>query len=288
MKKIFTLFALALAVGTANAQTTSIFDAADIDANGWLWFDTQEKIDKYVGKINEDDFVIDAKGKIIQVVYANQMNLDYPTPTADPTVKGAGSDGELGGKDHKVGAIILNAATVGDDTGSNGGGIALNMPSCAELSLYISCTKTVGGYLACADDVKTNLDKFKKNHAYLNIAWFGYITKAGMCEWNGIEDVRDENVDGSPVIKSESPTYAYFANGAKADLFIHGIKLNIYKKEVSGINDIIFDGNGMAEVFTLSGHKVQVSANGTVNRNSIPAGIYLVRKDGAVRKVTIK
>lgn len=47
------------------------------DADGWLWFDSQEKIDKYVGLCNEADNKIDPMGKIIQMVPAD-IAPDYP------------------------------------------------------------------------------------------------------------------------------------------------------------------------------------------------------------------
>ncbi len=286
MKKIYTLIALAIIATTANAQTTSIFDAADVDANGWLWLDTQAKIDKYVGIINEEDFVIDPNGKVIQMVYANQMSLDYPAPTADPAVKGVGSDAEVGGANHKVGGIILNAGTGTGGDSSNGGGIALMMPSCAELSLSLSCEGTMGGYLAYSKDVASVLDKYTMLHAYTNIVW-GKLSSAGMFEWSGMETIYNGNDEAMTTLKSEAPINAYFINGAKSEMFVHGIKLNIYGSS-NGINDIKGNGNGMAEVFTITGRKVAVSANGTINRNSVPAGIYLVRKNGVTRKVTLK
>ncbi len=286
MKKIYTLIAMAFAVCTANAQTTSIFDAADVDANGWLWFDSQAKIDKYVGIINEEDFVIDPNGKIIQVVYANQMDLEYPAPTADPAVKGVGTDANVSGEGHKVGAIILNAGTGTGGDSSNGGGIAIKMPSCVEFSMYLSCESRMGGYLSYSKDIATMLDKYSMIKAYTNIVW-GKLANAGMYEWNGIESLYNGNDEAMTTIKSDSPINAYFYNGAKSEMFVHGIKLNINGSS-SGINDIKNDANSMAEVFTLTGRQIAVSANGTISRKNVPAGIYLVRKNGVTRKVTLK
>ena len=59
MKKIFTLAMLAVIVMGSQAQEYNLFDAADCDAEGWLWLNTQEKIDKYVGLCNEDDYTVD-------------------------------------------------------------------------------------------------------------------------------------------------------------------------------------------------------------------------------------
>ena len=54
MKKIFTLMLLAMAC-TMNiqAQEYNLFDPADGDADGWLWFDTDEKVEKYIGICDE-------------------------------------------------------------------------------------------------------------------------------------------------------------------------------------------------------------------------------------------
>ena len=62
MKKIIsTLFlGLACTIGV-QAQEYNLF--YDVDADGWLWFDSQEKIDKYVGLCNEADNKIDPNGK---------------------------------------------------------------------------------------------------------------------------------------------------------------------------------------------------------------------------------
>ena len=70
MKKIFTLLLLAMACSVnMQAQEYNLFDPADVDADGWLWFDTDEKIEKYVGVCNEDDYKVNPNGKLIQLVY---------------------------------------------------------------------------------------------------------------------------------------------------------------------------------------------------------------------------
>ena len=76
MKKIISTFFLGLActIGV-QAQEYNLF--YDGDADGWLWVDSQEKIDKYVGLCNEADNKIDTNGKIIQMVPAD-IAPDYP------------------------------------------------------------------------------------------------------------------------------------------------------------------------------------------------------------------
>ena len=58
MKKIVTLALLFAGAFTSAAYAQgNLFTPADCDANGWLWFDTQAKIDKYVGEANSDKII---------------------------------------------------------------------------------------------------------------------------------------------------------------------------------------------------------------------------------------
>ena len=108
MKKIFIFPFLLLSVMAAIAQTSgrNLFDATDIDENGWIWFDTAEKIDKYIGIINEEDYLVDPDGKPIQLVYAD-IYPDYPASEASADFIGAGTDGETGSEGSRTGAIML-------------------------------------------------------------------------------------------------------------------------------------------------------------------------------------
>lgn len=134
MKKIIsTLFlGLACTIGV-QAQEYNLF--YDVDADGWLWFDSQEKIDKYVGLCNEADNKIDPNGKIIQMVPAD-IAPDYPPTYADPFWEGAGEGGEIGAEGFRTGAIITAASSASMST--NGGGFAVLMPSCSTYSICLS------------------------------------------------------------------------------------------------------------------------------------------------------
>ena len=56
MKKLYFMMALILCAMSATAQNYNLFSASDIDKDGWLWFDTQAKVDKYVGTCDEDNY----------------------------------------------------------------------------------------------------------------------------------------------------------------------------------------------------------------------------------------
>ncbi|MCH5241939.1 MAG: hypothetical protein J1F67_05900 [Muribaculaceae bacterium] len=143
MKKSLLFMAFAgLALG-ANAQdaTYNFFDPADCDADGWLWLDSQEKIDKYVGGLDSDK-----KIKLVHAQYEFQdpnFPDDYYTPEsyADPDLKGYNQLGEEGGEGSVTGGIVLPAAQYDPEEDwwpTDGGGILVAMPDCAVFELYIS------------------------------------------------------------------------------------------------------------------------------------------------------
>ena len=141
MKKIFTLALLALAAMSANAQEYNLFNAADVDADGWLWLNTQEKINKYVGTIDEDNYTVNPDGKPIQMAFAN-ITPDYPETVADPEAFGVDTQGytvldEGVNKDECIkGAIIIAPASA--QSSMNGGCLVLNLPSCSTINLLLS------------------------------------------------------------------------------------------------------------------------------------------------------
>ncbi|MCH5239607.1 MAG: hypothetical protein J1F38_05245 [Muribaculaceae bacterium] len=143
MKKSLLFIAFAgLAIG-ANAQdaTYNFFDPADCDADGWLWLNSQEKIDKYVGGLDSDK-----KIKLVPAQYELRDPAfpdDYYTPEsyADPNLKGYNQLGEEGGEGSVTGGIVLPAAQYDPDEDwwpTDGGGILVAMPDCAVFELYIS------------------------------------------------------------------------------------------------------------------------------------------------------
>ena len=119
MKKSVTLALFFAGAFTSAAYAQgNLFTPADCDSNGWLWFDTQEKIDKYVGDATSDKLI-----KSIPTMYQEEVEPDVFEPlynTTSPTVAGAGTDGYLPGVDStgaaigtdaKKGAIVLAPAS---------------------------------------------------------------------------------------------------------------------------------------------------------------------------------
>ncbi|MCH5217743.1 MAG: hypothetical protein J1F07_04210 [Muribaculaceae bacterium] len=141
MKKSLLLFAaasLALGAYAADEPTYNFFNPKDCDADGWLWLDSQAKLDKYVGK-----------GKKIQLVAAQYEVEDpefpgeytYPQCEVSPDFKGYNQLGEEGGEGSVTGGIMLPAASYDPEEdwwATDGGGILVAMPDCAVFEVYVS------------------------------------------------------------------------------------------------------------------------------------------------------
>ena len=105
----------------ANAQTTfNYFDPADVDEYGFLWFDTQAKLEKYCGVSS------DFKVRLIPATY-NDSTGQPAKPSLDATVRGWNLEGVLGGDGSHTGAIILPETDFSITwlTEVNGGGIPI-------------------------------------------------------------------------------------------------------------------------------------------------------------------
>lgn len=274
MRKILLSMAVFFSAMSLSAQEYNMFNKADVDENGWLWFDTQEKVDKYVGVCDEDDYKVNPNGKLIQMVYADQ-NPTYPATTVDPTVAGFGVDGEVGATGAKTGAIILPAASAMLST--NGGGIAILMPSCSTFSMNVSCSGSVLAQLLSTDDVTKGFGEYGVRQAY---SMFRPFARSGNTTKTGLESLTNGN--DNITIKSDKPVYVYFRNLSNREVYIHGIKVTTPKQEATGIKDIMADQGSAVEVYTMDGIKVANKVDG------LKAGLYLVKSGDATRKVVVK
>lgn len=271
-KTLFSLFMLLAATTGMQAQEFNMFNAADIDENGWLWFDTQEKVDKYIGLCNEDDYCVDPNGKLIQMVYADQ-NPTYPATTVDADVLGAGNDGEIGTEGAKKGAIILAPASA--ISSANGGGFVVLMPSCSTFSICLSSESNVYCQILSATEADTSFGDYEVRKAFSLFNKFGgagITTKTGLESYsNGYNDI---------TIKSDKPVYAYFRNLNKSEVFIHGIKVTTPKEESTGISNITTSNNAETAFYTVDGVKV--------SKDNLKSGVYIVRNGEGAKKCVIK
>jgi hypothetical protein len=278
MTKIFTTLVLAFGLTSAlHAQEYNMFNLADVDENGWLWFDTQAKIDKYVGRINEDDNKANLNGKLIQMVAANQ-SPDYPETTVSPDYIGIGKDGKKGTEMSRKGAIMLQPGN-GDLKSMNGGGIVICMPSCTTFGLAVSCEKIVSAQLLSTKNANAELSQYEVRGAY---TVFNRFASAGYKVVNGLENVNRGSTSGT--IKSDGPVYALFINGTRDTLYIHGIKVTTPRQESTGIRETAVQTAADVDVYAADGSYLGRYAN-EADLKALRKGVYIIRKGKQVKKV---
>lgn len=282
MKKSLLILALgAMALG-ANAQDSNtpvynFFNPADCDSEGWLWLDTQEKIDKYVGK-----------GKKIQLVQAQYEAEDpefpgeYYTPecSVSPDFKGYNQLGEEGGEGSVTGGILLPAASYDPDEdwwATDGGGILVAMPDCALFELYLSqklpelklefyaAKEETDDYTACKYIWDDDPDWWTETGGPVITEYAGPYLNIQELEYD--MDLGDGNPDIWSIYgpKGEART-AYIANYTYTDeeydstcpIYIHGIRVYTYT-DVSGFDaavNAIEAADAEAVYYNLQGVKV--------------------------------
>lgn len=284
MKKTLLFITMLAATLTASAQK-NLFDAADVDADGWLWFDTPEKIEKYVGLIDEDNYRLNPTGKPIQLVYADQLP-DYPAPVADAEMYGIGSDGyqygeipEGGGlpmgMDAVKGAIMLPKATANQTY--NGGGIAVMMPSCVEFGLKLSSEAKMYMRLHACKENNAPFSEVNIGENYVTGKWanikaytlFGALS-AGQRTVTGIETMNNgytEFDNGKPLtLKSDEPRYFYLCSGRTYPIYVHAIRV-IVKGEADGISQIENEQLRSKKCYNLMGQLISNNSRGIVIMN---------------------
>ena len=272
MKKIFTLALLAMAAMSANAQY-NLFDPADVDADGWLWLDTQAKIDKYVGAFDEDNYTVNPNGKIIQMAFAN-ITPDYPETVADPTVVGTDEAGYIEGQEGytpgqaKTGAIVLAPASA--MMSMNGGCLVLNLPSCATISLYLSSEMrmlgrtlmvTPGFDMGIDDSTGDNPWTGHTKSIFAKASVLGSLHGAGQWKWEGVESANNGYNEGLTFV-SDSPVYFALQNCNKYPIYVHGIKVTTPKQESAGVNEIVAPVKSDHHIYNLAGMRMKVAGKG--------------------------
>lgn len=303
-KSITSLFLMLACAFGAQAQTESYpFDAADVDANGWLWFDTAEKIEKYVGV--SKDGKLDPNGKIFQLITtsaAAEAEEPFNTTFASDTITGFANEEN---KDLlKKGAIVLNGASQNGKY-DDGGAVLINLPSCKEMHMFLSCKASAWVYLSGTNDAKADTSAYNvvykplKTELMPGMAWYNPLFTGldNPFEWTSLETLNDMGASEF-TLASKEPVYALLQSAGTEPVYIHGIK--VVTEGTTGINDITadaisFDGknislNAAAEinVYNLSGALVASEYASSMNLSNLTKGVYMVKVGNTTQKVVIK
>lgn len=305
MKKIVTLALLFAGAFTSAAYAQgNLFTPADCDANGWLWFDTQAKIDKYVGDANSDKLI-----KMVPTKYQVEVEPDIfenLKNTASPTVYGAGTDGYLPGVDEngtavgadaKQGAIVLAPASGAGQ--QNGGGILMYLPSCYYCEVFLSAETRLTPCLYAGLGYKETIDLgIVKGFA----APFFVLSSAGQTTWK-LHEQTNENTGLTIKQNGEVSVYLINDNSSKAELFIHGIKVQVYG-EGAGISGTANDAEGIniaqtgrfislsreadVNVYNAAGKVVLSTRAEALDLGALGTGLYIVQARDAQAVATQK
>lgn len=305
MKKIVTLALLFAGGLTSSAYAQgNLFTPADCDANGWLWFDTQAKIDKYVGEANSDKII-----KMVPTKYQVEVEPDIfenLKNTASPTVYGAGTDGYLPGVDEngtavgadaKQGAIVLAPALGAGQ--QNGGGILMYLPSCYYCEVFLSAETRLTPCLYAGLGYKETIDLgIVKGFA----APFFVLSSAGQTTWK-LHEQTNENTGLTIKQNGEVSVYLINDNSSKAELFIHGIKVQVYG-EGAGISGTASDAEGIniaqtgrfislsreadVNVYNAAGKVVLSTRAEALDLGALGTGLYIVQARDAQAVATQK
>ena len=274
MKKIVTLAMLAVATMSASAQTTyNLFSPTDCDEDGWLWLNTQAKIDRYVGKIDEEYYTVDPNGKVIQLAFAN-INPDYTETYADPEAYGVDTQGntildEGVNKDECIkGAIVLAPASAMMAT--NGGCLVLNLPSCATIDLMLSSeARMLGRTLMLSSTNGIDNDNSTGENPwtgdtksiYAKASVLGSLHGAGQWKWEGVESLNN-GFNNDITFKSESPVYFALQNCHKYAIYVHAIRITTPKQETVGIQENIANKQERNAYYNLAGQRMTSPVKG--------------------------
>lgn len=301
-KSLLSLAVAALALNAFAADPAyNFFDPADCDADGWLWLDTQEKIDKYVGK-----------GLKIQLVQAQyevedpEFPGEYLTPdcSVSPDFKGYNQLGEQGGEGSVTGGIMLPAASYDpeeDYYATDGGGILVEMPDCALFELYASQSlpeMKFEFYVAKEETDDYSACKYLwDDDPYYNWSTDEYEGGPVITEYAGpYLNIQDLGVDydmgeGNPDVlcifgpKGE-PRTAYIANytndevpNSTCPIYIHGLRIytftnvsGVEQEGIAAVSAIEAGQNAKTVYYNLQGQRISNPQQGIfirVNGNKV-------------------
>lgn len=278
MKKFTLMFAGIALAGSAFAQTTyNYFDPADCDKDGWLWFDTQEKIDKYVGWGDPTNPSNDPK-----IILQTATFEPFDEPMTDPDMEGYNAEGVQGGEGAWTGAIILpNGSVTNGSDSPDGGGILLHLPDCAEIDLALStedgpiCVGLKGGkgWIESIDcgviQTYMMLGSWIKNQ----------LTDEAQYVWKNVQNVDNKNTGLKLASPEGEKVTMYLINNIKRPLLVQGIKVLTYTDcSDAAVSEIGVDENASEEYFNLQGMKVVEPKN----------GIFIRRQGSKAEKTIIR
>ena len=271
MKKFLLSVAAMAAMMPSFAQTTyNFFDPADCDADGWLWFDSQEKLDKYCG--------FGSKYKIMLMsTTAEDADGQFPEPELDGTIDGYNVVGELGGEGAKIGAIIVPKSN--SWTSKDGGSIVLFLPDCASFNIFMSSENDLLPYVSCKQNEWLDENLWSKDitpvKSYMHMIGTSlWAQKMGFpaqeqkqYKWLDIQNLKDDNT-GATI-------------ASPIDIIADGTSIVLSGKTL--VANAVCD----MKVYAADGKLVASAHASTLDLSNLPAGIYVAKAGEETVKIKL-
>lgn len=279
MRKALLSFAVMAAAVAANAQTTyNYFDPADCDSDGWLWLDTQEKLDKYVGF---QGLGPDPKIMLLSASYEN-ADGEYPEPYTDAEIKGYNAAGVQGGEGSWTGGIVLNGSKTANGSDSpNGGGFMLHLPDLAQFDVKLSteseyiCLGIQGGAGWIEPVDCALIQTYLRMGAFVNKP----LAATSQYTWNNIQNVSNVNTGLKLAAAEGNKVTGLIRNNRGDDLLVQAIRIFTYTDESgASVKGIEADNDAPVEFYNIQG----VKASGD------EPGVYIRRQGSKASKVIVK
>lgn len=312
-RTIFTLLSVFTFIYlSAEEPKYNLFDAQDVDADGWLWFDTQAKIDKYIGQANNEigAYTIGDNVKIIQLA-STEYTVEKPDPNGFPgdviqeslaTIAFADTLGvskeavvvvdeneketkeyQIGGPGSLKGAIVLPSGKAS----ALGGGILIKLPPIVSYELYLSCESRMITNVKLSVKEDERFGNYQQVKGYM--APFSYLSKtAGHFTWKVGEE---KNANTETAVKADVTQYVLAQNKTTRPMYVHGIRVFTVTPttSVNNVNENIFNlyfngkelvsnsQNADVTLYDLTG-KVILAGRGThTATDNIKDGVYIAK-----------
>ncbi len=290
MKKSLLFSAAVAACFCANAQTTyNYFDPRDCDANGWLWFDTKAKLDKYCGDTSEFKIILsgaqyeDAEGQYAECVLDPKI-FGYDKNGEQYVLDADGQPTDVRAEGTWTGAIITPRATTYGT--QNGGGIMMHLPDLAEFSVAMSSESRLRQMILMGSKEAGEIERIDLGIVTGYAFPFSSLTSDCQYTWTNIQNERNQNSGLTLLSPAGPPVTAGLFNDMTTDVLIQGIKVFTYTQtEYPEYNP----GSSVAEIAAADAYAPVEFYNMQGVRVANPEkGLFISVKGGKASKVVIR
>ena len=289
MKKSLLFLVAAATCGALSAQTYNYFDPRDCDENGWLWFDTQTKLEKYCGYTSDYKIILsgaqfeNADGEYAECVldatifgYNKNGEQFQPKPDGDENAPDVRAEGTW------TGAIIApRAKTYG---AQNGGGIIMHLPDLAEFSVAMSSEGSLSSVLLAGSKEAGEIERIDLAIVKGFAPPFLKLTSDCQYTWGNLQNQVNANTGLTLASPEGTPVTAAVFGDTTSDVLFQGIKVFTYTQTEYPE----YDDSSVAEIGTVENAPVEFYNMQGVRVSGDEPGFYIRRQGSKTTKILVK